>query len=536
LEQKGFVFKSKTDTEVILNGYKLWGEGVFKKMKGMWALAIYDRKNSKIILSRDRFGIKPLYYSLVGKTFIFSSEIRVIKDFFVSRGEKLPLKEVGLESYFLFGFAAGSNTIFRDINKVLPGETIEFDLSKKVLTKKLMRESLSQEREGTSSNDFKDIFIRSVSDHLISDVPVGMFFSGGVDSSAIALALKHLGVKIPLVNLNIEGRHDSFYATKIADFLKMPYHEISFGEKEFASAFGLFSDNIDDCVADTAMVSSLYLSHFFRNNLGIKVVLTGEGADELFLGYPRHKALSKVNSVYKRRSLLSTWLDSFRNAGSQHGPRDLCNGLRLRMSNVVDSFVSPDYLSLYEDCFSLNNGLISPNSVDSYLRKFLRGEQKIGPSLFDLIFYLPDDLLFKTDFSTMAYSLEARTPFLYDSVFCFANSAEDRSKIGNDGLGKAPVRDFLKGEIPTELIDRQKYGMSFPVNWYLLKYYDKEVREAFAFLRSFNIPFLPNRLIEKALSDVHYFRSLFKKYPGFVFSVLVFYLANRSCAYNIVLY
>ena len=200
---KGYRFKGTSDTEVILRGYEEYGEAIVEKLEGMWAFALYDLSRDKLILSRDFFGIKPLFYYQSGDTFVFASEIKAIRLFLEEKKKSLTFCDLALHSYFSLGYSIAPFTIFEEVKKVLPRETISFDLR----TGKTS--SSFTHWQGNAISDpirFEEVLLASVERHLRADVPVGLFLSGGADSTLIALLLKKLGKRLRAYTVRMENR------------------------------------------------------------------------------------------------------------------------------------------------------------------------------------------------------------------------------------------------------------------------------------------------------------------------------------------
>lgn len=416
-------FKSNSDTEVILQGYEVYGTEVFQKLRGMWACAIYDKVKRKVILSRDFFGIKPLYYFFDGSQFAFASEIK---------GLDVELKIGDVGSYFLLGYTPAPNTIYENIFKLMPGEILEFDL----VNKKIEKSRIVWNEP--SSGSFEEIMRESVKRHLIADVPIGVFLSGGMDSTTIALMLKKLGAHLKAYTVRIPGKQDADYAKKIAAYAGLDHHEIVFDQTAYEDTIETCFSMLDEPVADTSLLPSLAVAK--RAARDVKVVLTGEGADELFLGYDKY------------------WKFQWR------------------------FFQNRDIRDAYN------------------MFKRVAGD----PAFYDRTMYLPDDLLYKTDFATMAYSVEGRVPFLDRGVWAFARSLSASQK-----MRKQPIKKYLLQHLPADLIMRKKEGFSIPSSLFSKH---PDLLFAYQYAREF-LPNLPSR---ESLSG------------RFLFALLVFYKTTHS--------
>jgi len=280
LMRKGYQFTSNTDTEVILYGYEYYGKEIFNMLRGMWAVCIYDRKNKELVLARDYFGIKPLYYFWDGEDFCFASEIKAIKKFLEQKGKKMTLSKEGIEQYFVLGYTAHPLTVFGKVQKVSPGEILTFNIASKNFSSIFLD---WQDQENTIPDTsperalsvLEDTMRDSVEKHIISDVPIGVFLSGGSDSTLIALMLKKLGVQFNAFTVRIEGRKDADYAAKIAKFAGLPHEEIVFDKAAFEKSYEECWEYLDEPIADTSLLPSLTVSRAAAKS--VKVVLAGEG-------------------------------------------------------------------------------------------------------------------------------------------------------------------------------------------------------------------------------------------------------------------
>ncbi|MDP2696274.1 MAG: asparagine synthase (glutamine-hydrolyzing) [bacterium] len=514
LINKGHKFRSRTDTEVILRGYDAYGEDVFNKLRGMWALAIYDRRHNRIVLSRDFFGIKPLYYYHDADSLVFASESKAIITFLKKRNIKLHNSPEGLASYFVLGYTPQPLTMSQEIKKVAPGEIIEFDLaSRRIVSKSLL---WPQSIGVSDPKDFEMVMLESVERHLISDVPVGVFLSGGADSTLIALLLKKLNQKLKAFTVRIPGKKDADFAGKIAKFANLDHEEIVFDDDKFEEMYQKLWLMLDQPVADTSLLPSLLVSQVASKS--VKVVMAGEGGDELFWGYDRHQSLMGANNILEPSKFVE-WLNNRRQPTSDLYLRYLRPILRrLRHSGLKRR---GDFLGLYLELTNLSNDFVSRIELHRYFERRLNGvKPEVGS--FDRMFYLPDDLLYKNDFATMANTIEGRVPILDKEVYAFTNGLATEYKLSN-GVSKKIVKDYLAASLPPELILRSKEGFSIPIEPFILKHHKKDIEEGIAYLLDCHIEYIDRRVLSKLLSDENYFVLISKKFPSLLFMILVFY-------------
>ncbi len=446
---KKYIFKSGTDTEVVLFGYKEYGDKIFGMLEGMWSLAIYDKIKKELIISRDYAGIKPLFYSLTDKRLIFASEMKTL----LASGYSFEVDEGSITTFLSFGFIPSPFSIYKNVKKVMPGEIIHFlldDLSIRKNKLFIIKDDLNNEEDSFLIKKGKEIIFQSVERHLMSDVPIGLFMSGGIDSSLIAVALKDLGIDIPFFCLDIDGRKDAYYAKEIAKRIGSKIEILKVDPKSFEDVYEKIFDSIKEPLADTAIFTSYLLSSLAKGK--VKVVLSGEGGDELFGGYFTHKHLSSIKKpkwkISNRVDILLKTTPNFR------GKKIIADWIYAK---------ERDALGLY-----LNN--LSTAYLYDYnvARKYFNKLEFISPFLYDLNSYLPDRLLSKLDSTTMFFSLEGRVPFLDKKLIQFATSDKVK-KYSMENPGKHMLKTILSAYLPKELINRPKEGFSAPMGLYFSK-------------------------------------------------------------------
>lgn len=513
LKARKFRFKSNTDTEVILKGYEAYGAEIINKLRGMWAFAIYDASKNKLLLSRDFFGIKPLYYFWDEETLIFASEIKALKEFFSQRKIKLHLEKLALNAYFILGYAPHPLTVFREVKKLSPGETLIFDLSAKSTERKFISWQPAPNHE---ARDLEQVMAESVAKHLIADVPVGVYLSGGADSTLMALMLKKLGRNLKAFTVRIKKREDAEFAKRIAKFANLDHEEIELDENNFEEMYSRAWEFLDEPLADNSLIPSLLVSKAAAKH--VKVVITGEGGDELFLGYDRYRFLSGLSKA-DSAGAFGTFLDFFRMPQS----KIYLKFLRpiLRRGRLLRSRFSRNLLLGYLENAAIDGDFASRLPLDKYFADRLSGSKIPNPNFFDQNFYLPDDLLLKTDCATMAFSLEGRVPILDREVFAFANRLPMSEKL-NNGVGKKIIKDYLAKNLPQELVFRKKEGFSLPMASYLYEGHGEEIKASIKFLEDLNSGIFPNRLLKKMRTDFSYLNLIQKRFPTLIFAILAF--------------
>lgn len=516
LLKNGIQLQSDSDTEVILEGIAHFGWGFITRMNGMFSIAYYDKSNCQLHLIRDRFGIKPLFYYIDATKIAFSSELKAIESI---PDKHLSIDRMSIADFLHTGFIPAPNTIYTEIKKLLPGErmvigkqgiinTIPFHR----LGQNVGKEKISDEQQAAERLDL--LLTKSVSLQLRSDVPCGIFLSGGIDSSMIAFkAAQASQNKINTFTIgNKEVVSDeSRFAKKVAQAIGTNHHELIIGESDIIDLIEDGIDTYDEPLADASIIPTLLVSGLACQH--VKVVLSGEGADELFMGYGAHKWSNRLhNPVFRFLSALSV---------------PVLKTLPSRYVRIAELLSLRNSRGFKDHIFSQEQYFFTSKEIDSLLKKEFssntlkhgfRFEQRIQEELyfastardlspceeqafFDLEHYLPDDLLTKIDRATMKHSIEARVPFLDNDLAAFALNLDDKLKI-KSGNSKYLLKKVLFKHLDQSLFDRPKSGFSIPlVRWLKsdLKYLVEK--------------YLSDEMILKAnLVDPEYVKHLVKQY------------------------
>ncbi len=454
LETNGVRFKSNSDTEVVLEGFALWGADIVSKLRGMWAFAILDSKKNSLFLSRDPFGIKPLYIYDDGITLAFSSEIRGLLS---HPHVKKVADHDSVREIILLGHTIAPRTILKNASALLPGEEISIDLGSRKLERRL-RAIETFEKSPPSDQTLEDIIKESLSAHLLSDVPVGLFFSGGTDSTLLAALLQSMGTTLTAYHLSISGRDDTTYAEKIAAKLGLSLVTIPFSEKTVFARADEALNTLDLPIADTSFLPTFFIAEEARK--GVKVVLSGEGGDELFGGYKFHESLSKLPLSSKEFSTSFNNLIRIHPSIIKYYPA--LQGLIRKHATITNNSLER-YLG--ERAFGLP--LHALHTAQKAIAKRVSNDPHPDAVLaFDRLIYLPDNNLLKIDTATMGNSIEGRVPLLDRSIWQQVGGAPLSWKHA-DGIGKAPLKRILEKYLPKELVHRSKTGFSFPLKSYL---------------------------------------------------------------------
>lgn len=496
LERAGEVFVSHTDTEVILRGYLREGTAFFKKLRGMWAFALYDTKAKKVVLSRDPFGIKPLYYYLKDGHFAFSSELIGLRPVLTRYGATDDALAHRL--YFVFGYIPAPHSPFGEVKKLLPGVALSFDLTTHTLTP---LETLLPYDEEASPQTLEEALNDTVRAHFVSDVPVSVFYSGGIDSTLLLATARKLGFTPEAFFLRIPNRLDNEYALAAAKELGVAPTIFEFNEDQALTALERARTTLDEPFADSSYIPTEYLSSQVAKTH--KVVLSGEGGDEFFGGYHRHNHLLNLKG------------------GMRLVPAALVRLLPTRVRRVVESKINRDPYAAYIEFVRLDEGVTPRDEALQFLReRVVKGHDALGLSL-DQTVYLPDDLLFKIDRAGMRHGLEGRVPFLDKKFFAAVRALSPKERHGGGKTGKALLKNLLRTYLSARLVDRPKQGFSMPLK--LVAHLSDEVFTA-AVIEAKRHPELvpfPHTLLERLAASAAARTDFRKRHPQLSYVLLM---------------
>jgi asparagine synthase (glutamine-hydrolysing) len=478
LKIRGYEFRSQSDTEVVLHGYKEWGiEGLLKRLRGMFAFVIYDLRHQdaagapKIFLARDRFGIKPLYYYYDNQVLIFSSEVNsIIKSKFVPI-EGNPEAEI---AFLIFGHLPSPLTTIKNVFSLPAASYISIENGNKRLVKYYnLLESFSVRKikdSGQIQSRFLSVLSEVVELHLVSDVPLGVFLSGGIDSSAlVALASKVSPATISTLSIifNEQGYSELPYQRLISQQYRTRHIEMRVTENDFFDEIENIFSAVDQPTIDG--VNTYFVSRAARQ-AGLKVMLSGAGGDEVFCGYESFKQVRFLRVI-------------------QHAPRFLKNAIRFAgLFNY--KWKKSTYLLNNEDLYFylIFRGLfipqdvavmlgISREEVEDALKKVMlliprRQLSKLDPidwlSFMEINYYLQNQLLKDTDFMSMYHAVETRVPFLDHILVDYVASIEPRLKVRKK-FPKPILVKSLNNMLPRKIVFRKKHGFIFPFDLWFKK-------------------------------------------------------------------
>ena len=480
LEARGHKFLTRSDTEVILIAYLEWGELCVEKLSGMFAFAIWDAREKILFLGRDRVGKKPLYYVNDGATFAFASELKALRAGGFQAGEIDP---EALDCYLSFGYIPAPKTIYKNIKKMRAAHAL-------AATENRIREnrywSLSfadpvERSLDDAADEFEGLFDEAVKCRLMSEVPLGAFLSGGLDSPLVVSSMARTGTGTVLSNsIGFDDEHlnELPAARAVAEHLHTDHREF-FVRPDAANVLEKIAWHFDEPFADSSAVPTWYVCKMAREN--VTVALSGDGGDESFGGYTfryiPHMLESRIRQILPAhvRGLVFGPLGAVY-PGSALLPK------QLRLKTIFENLAVSDAEAFYRDLVWLRadtRGAVYSRDFMNSLRGFTPFEtvrpfyagsdagDALGRSQFtDINFYMTDDVLVKVDRMSMAHALEVRSPLLDHRIIEFAARLPGRLKIDNK-LGKLLLRKVAERRLPAEIINQPKRGFSIPADRWL---------------------------------------------------------------------
>ena len=477
----GYKFKSNSDTECVLHSYTQWGLNCLERLEGMFAIAIYDRQKNTFFLARDRAGEKPIYYCKNNFGFSFSSEI---KQLLIDQENSKKINKVALKQFLEDGFIRGRESFIENIFKLPAGSFLIYSLNdSKIFVKKYWdippKKAVKSKKEILEKLDI--LLSNAVETQMISDVPLGVLLSGGVDSSLIATYAAQKVDNLKTFNITFNEHKDlneSEYAKKVANYLGSQHFELDASNVDIDLIDDLV-EYFDEQLADSSMLPTFIVSKLTREH--VTVALGGDGGDELFGGYSHYLTYSK------RHHAIDTSTKYFEKI-TQKVASSLPLGFKGRnflLNSIGDSYERFMTNRLF-DQFSLKKILSEEYFEEIKNLKSKAFLEKTNSLIYDLTKYdfknyLVDDILVKIDRASMASSLELRAPFLDKNIIEFAFSEiDDTWKVNNNNL-KIILKELLKNKLPINLDQNRKQGFSIPLNKWIstnwFEYFLNEIDE-----------------------------------------------------------
>lgn len=464
--ETNFEFKSTSDSEVVLHGYVAWGiEGLLDRLDGMYSIFLYDVENSRVFLARDRYGVKPLYFSEFENRFCWSSELKALEIF---HGDSLVIDYTAVYDFLTYSYIPTPKSLYKGIFKLEPAHFLEIDLrlksSKKVKYWSLPTNKCDDDFE-IAADKIRDLVEDSVGEQMLSDVPVGCFSSGGIDSSIIVSLASQAQSALDTFSLGFQEKsHDETeYARFVCELYQTNFRHIRLDENDVRGAMEFIKNWYDEPFADTSCIPSFFVSKLASKTN--KVVLGGDGADEVFGGYIRYRrfwqlrrfAVPLLRPLKSLTGIIKSW-DNYIGTFARRF-ETLC------LLDDLECYVKllGGMLKCEKDGFRKAWGIDIDYDDYWYFRKYYRRDLDFYTRLQYLDFhtYLHDDIFTKIDRVSMAVSLECRVPFMKKELVEYSFSLHDKVRCPGGalkGLLKAAFKDLL----PEQVINRPKKGFSIP--------------------------------------------------------------------------
>ncbi len=521
LKGRGHQFRTRSDTEVIAHAYEEYKENCFKHFNGMFAIGIWDEKENRLILARDRLGKKPLYYSLIHETFVFASELKAIMAYPSFPREVDP---VSFMKYLFFEFVPCPHTIFKEAKKIPAASYLIWD--KKGFEVKQYWSPFDHQRGENNLSEVEaelrmmELLKKSVKRRLISDVPLGVFLSGGIDSSTItALAQSEVPGRIKTFSIGFEDPSfdESKYASLAARYIGTEHHEQMMTPADLLNIVPRLPEILDEPMADASILPTFLLSKFTRGH--VTVALGGDGGDELFAGYPTYLAHKFATQYERYLGFLHPAINFFGNLlpvsddniSFDFKVKKFLSGIGY--PNGIRNSVWLGSFPFYENQKVLSPEVLSQFSQDRlaeeiYLheREYPYNDRITRLQYLDLKLYFQESILVKVDRASMACSLEVRAPFLDHELVEFVMGLPSRWKL-KGFTSKYLLKRAMKNWLPDEVIQRPKKGFGVPI----AKWVKGELRGLFEDLLS------PHRIRKEGFLN-----------PEYVASLLHDHLSNRK--------
>ena len=509
LEREGHRFYTSTDTETIVHAYEQWGPRAIRRLRGMFGLAIWDTKNRSLLVARDRIGIKPMHYAAIGDRLYFGSEVKSLLE-----APDLPrdLDLDSLDHYLSFLYTPRDRSIFARVCKLPPGHLLMWKDGRLAIEQywQLPAAETYRGSEADAVRDLRAVLVDAVRSHLISDVPLGAFLSGGVDSSTVVgLMAETSGARVKTfsIGFDVPAFDELEHARTVAKHFGTDHHEFVV-KPDAVSILDRLVWHFDEPFADSSAIPTWYVSEMARRH--VTVVLSGDGGDELFGGYDRYlphprvvafdryspRAFRRVAAIAASRLPHGTRGKNFLRHVSRDDQGRYLDAIRFFSADEKPDLLSPDV------CRALS-------SVDPEMRlalHFGRFAALPWPSQmmrFDAETYLPEDVLTKVDRMSMAHSIESRVPLLDNQVIAFASALPAAMKI-KEGRRKHVLKEVAATLLPTDILNRRKQGFGVPLgSWFrgnLRELFADTLLSPAALQRGYFQPSFVRRLVDEHLA------------------------------------
>ncbi len=475
LIEKGHIFKTSTDSEVLIHGYEEYKTDLVSKLRGMFSFVIWDKNTNTLFGARDFFGIKPFYYGLMEDSFVFGSEIKSILK---HPSVKKELNEIALENYLTFQYSPTSETFFKNIFKLPPAHYFTYKNGDMQIERYWEPDFETEEK---SLNTYVELideqFKESVEAHKISDVEVGCFLSSGVDSSYVASCFN--GQKTFTVGFDYHKYNEIDYAKELSEYINIENHSKIITTKEYWDVLPKVQYQMDEPLADPAAVALYFVSQLASKY--VKVVLSGEGADELFGGYNIYREPMDIAFYTKLPKGLRKLIGAVASMlPDVKGKSFLIRGskpLEMRFIGNANIFTEKERKSILR----IDTGAPSPFELTApYYNKVKDKDEVTKMQFLDIHMWMAGDILLKADKMSMAHSLELRVPFLDKEVMKLAGKIPAKYRVNNINTKYAMRLAALKN-IPEKVAQKKKLGFPVPIRvWLKEEKYYLQVKEAFS--------------------------------------------------------
>jgi asparagine synthase (glutamine-hydrolysing) len=540
---QGHRYRTHSDTETIVHLYEEYGKDCVQHLRGMFAFAIWDAKQKSLFIARDRLGIKPLYYRLTPRTFSFGSEIKVLMAY---PGVRPEFNRDVLPEFLTFGYLSGDETFYGGVKKLMPGHQLELDKQGELRIEKYWDlqttrdEKIQDERYYV--NSYRELLEGAVKSHLMSDVPLGVFLSGGLDSSAVAALMTKIR-REPVETFSVGYSEQTYselpYARTVAQHLNSVHHEVFVSREDFFGVLPKLIWHEDEPIVWPSSVSLFFVAQLARDR--VKVVLTGEGSDETLAGYSRYAFTLKnlaFDRVYRRlvpnglrrhlRESIATsrWINGSARRKLSHTffGLDGDSWASFYFDNFFSTFNQKDQSDLLTDEFQ--DGIASGYAYRNVLGYW---EQSSGDLLQRLLYtdiktYLVE-LLMKQDNMSMAASIESRVPFLDHVLVEWATQVPANIQI-RGGAGKQILKKAMEDLLPHSIIYRPKLGFPTPWSGWLAGAQLDDIEQLLLEPRSMNRGFFKRAAVEKLFRD---HRARYRDHYDRIWRLLNLELWHRIC-------
>ena len=470
LEQRGHHFRTQSDTETVLHAFLEWDTDCFARLRGMFAVALWQESERRLVLARDRMGIKPLYFARQGEDLFFGSELKAIL-----AHPEIPrwLSVEGLDCYLALNYVPAPWTLVEGIEKLLPGQWLEWR-SGKVRAERYWLLPRGKETRWTPEDaeaELDRLLKQSVREHLVSDVPLSVWLSGGLDSSSLVhYAAEASAARIKTFSITFQGRSfdEAGYVREVAAHYGTDHEELDLNpEQDLAGAIGELAYYCDEPNADSGALPVWFLSRLTKASA--TVALSGEGADELFGGYLMQRASMLAGAARRLPkgalgallALAKRWPVSNDKIGFEYKLKRFLEGCRMAPARAhvywSGTFDDPEKSGLVRGKLG--------GALDAVLQE-LAGDELESFLWFDQKYFLPDNILTKVDHTSMAHAIEVRPPFLDHRIVEFASSLPADLKM-RGSRQKVVLRNLMRGKLPAAILARKKIGFDIPTHdWF----------------------------------------------------------------------